>query len=367
MTAPVKSNSSPSNAPPGAATAASASASWTFRAGHEAIGREAQTAIEAAASRMSTVGEPHASDPVTVIKRSPRHVCWRLNLAQPLFVKLYLAEPRRAQREWELSVATSERGLPVPSPVAFGSWHDTGQRRDAVVTEFRARGVTAHAMAAQLRGSPEAAVQFASDLGDFVASLHRAGYLHGDFHLGNLLVETDDSDCDDEDPDGAAPFPTWLISITDHGRAQLLPSLSFHWGELFRAQRQPQLIDLTQVKFDDNKPSLQSLGAPGPLGVVLTQYYAPSMSIPYVVSMNKRYGLVGTSYMAVYEFGPKIRSASVLNFGQSGDPASPHYFDQAKLLSEKKLKTDLFDWDDVVAGAKLVYHPGEPPLGRVAQ
>jgi acyl-homoserine-lactone acylase len=138
------------------------------------------------------------------------------------------------------------------------------------------------------------------------------------------------------------------------------------WGELFRAQRQPQLIDLTQVKFDDNKPSLQSLGAPGPLGVVLTQYYAPSMSIPYVVSMNKRYGLVGTSYMAVYEFGPKIRSASVLNFGQSGDPASPHYFDQAKLLSEKKLKTDLFDWDDVVAGAKLVYHPGEPPLGRVA-
>jgi hypothetical protein len=69
MTAPVKSNSSTSNAPPGAATAASASASasWTFRAGHEAIGREAQTAIEAAASRMSTVGEPHASDPVTVI------------------------------------------------------------------------------------------------------------------------------------------------------------------------------------------------------------------------------------------------------------------------------------------------------------
>ncbi len=134
------------------------------------------------------------------------------------------------------------------------------------------------------------------------------------------------------------------------------------WADLFRVQRQPFLSDLTEIAFDDKKPSLPLMAAPGPLGVVFTQYYSPSINIPFVVAMNKRYGLVGTSYMAVYEFGPKVRSASVLNFGQSGEPDSPHFFDQAKLLSEKKLKPDLFDWPDVLAGAKLVYHPGQRPL-----
>jgi hypothetical protein len=72
------------------------------------------------------------------------------------------------------------------------------------------------------------------------------------------------------------------------------------WGELFRAQRQPQLIDLVQIAFNDHKPSLPSLGAPGPLGVVFTQYYAPSMSIPFVMSMNKRYGLVARRPLSRY-------------------------------------------------------------------
>ncbi len=133
------------------------------------------------------------------------------------------------------------------------------------------------------------------------------------------------------------------------------------WADLFRIQRQPFLSDLTEIAFDDNKPSLPLLAAPGPLGVVFTQYYTPSIKIPFVVSMNKRYGIVGTSYMAVYEFGPTVRGASVLNYGQSGDPDSPHFFDQATLLSERRLKPDLFDWRDVLAGAKKVYRPGEAP------
>jgi acyl-homoserine lactone acylase PvdQ len=139
------------------------------------------------------------------------------------------------------------------------------------------------------------------------------------------------------------------------------------WGELFRVQRQRNLVDLTSVAFDDNKPSLPLLAAPGPLGVVFTQYYAPSIKIPFLISMNKRYGLVGTSYMAVYEFGPQVRSASVLNYGQNGDPLSAHYFDQSRLLSERKLKPDLFAWPEVVAGAQLVYHPGELPVAEVAR
>jgi acyl-homoserine-lactone acylase len=133
------------------------------------------------------------------------------------------------------------------------------------------------------------------------------------------------------------------------------------WASLFRSQRQPNMVDLVEIAFDDKRPSLPTLAAPGPLGAVFTQYYSPSISIPFVLSMNKRYGVVGTSYMAVYEFGPKVRGASVLNYGQSGDPKSPHFFDQAHLLSERKLKPDLFDWGEVASGARLVYHPGQSP------
>jgi hypothetical protein len=63
--------------------------------------------------------------------------------------------------------------------------------------------------------------------------------------------------------------------------------------------------------------------------------------------------------MAVIEFrrdGPK--AASYLHYGQSHDPSSPHYFDQAKLLSERRFKPAWLDWDDVVANTARSYRPG---------
>jgi acyl-homoserine lactone acylase PvdQ len=97
------------------------------------------------------------------------------------------------------------------------------------------------------------------------------------------------------------------------------------------------------------------------MGVIFTQYYSPSMAIPFGQSRKMRYGMIGATYLAVYEFGDKIRGATALNFGVSGDPKSPHYFDQAKLLADHKLKPELFYWDDVRASAVRVYHPGQTP------
>ena len=39
-----------------------------------------------------------------------------------------------------------------------------------------------------------------------------------------------------------------------------------------------------------------------------------------------------------------------------------HFFDQARLLSERKLKRELFYWPEVLAEAKRVYHPDGPDL-----
>jgi acyl-homoserine-lactone acylase len=80
----------------------------------------------------------------------------------------------------------------------------------------------------------------------------------------------------------------------------------------------------------------------------------------------KRYAVVGSSYMASIEFGDRIKTASLLQYGASGDPKSPHFFDQAKLLSERRLKEAWFYWDDVLAHAKQSYHPGEEATSQSA-
>ena len=132
------------------------------------------------------------------------------------------------------------------------------------------------------------------------------------------------------------------------------------YAEVYRIQRQPRVADLVDLRFDDQAPSLPSLGGHGPMGVVFTQYYSPSLDIPWVISQRQRYGLVGTSYLATYEFASDgVRSASLVPLGTSGDRTSPHYFDQAILLSERKLKPAHFTKQDVLKNSRSSYHPGE--------
>ena len=133
------------------------------------------------------------------------------------------------------------------------------------------------------------------------------------------------------------------------------------WGKVFRSQRRQQVVDFRDMPFSDGDYSLPSLAGPGPMGVIFTQYSSPSLRIPFFATVKNRYGLIGATYLAVYEFGDRIRGRSVHNFGSSGDPLSPHYFDQAELLSKRQMKPELFYWDDVKAGSAMVYHPGQRP------
>lgn len=131
------------------------------------------------------------------------------------------------------------------------------------------------------------------------------------------------------------------------------------WGDIHRIQRQPNAAELLGVTFSDNEPSLPCLGGHGPMGIVFTQYYTPLNRLPWWLTLHKRYGLLGTSYLAIYEFGDRVRGASLVPFGASGHPDSPHFFDQAPLLSERRLKPELFYWNDVQAAAREKYRPGE--------
>lgn len=146
--------------------------------------------------------------------------------------------------------------------------------------------------------------------------------------------------------------------------AERLQALHGTWqipyGELYRSQRESQVADLVDARFDDKAPSLPSLGGHGPMGVALTQYFTPSVDIPLVITQKRRYSLVGSSYLAAYDFSQEpVRGASVVQFGTSGQERSPHYFDQAKLLAEQRMKPERFTPRDVKKFAVRSYHPGE--------
>jgi penicillin amidase len=118
------------------------------------------------------------------------------------------------------------------------------------------------------------------------------------------------------------------------------------WGTINRLQRPlpgaPNILDTTRV-------SSAIGGAPGGLGSVFTFHSEPFGDV------GPRIGVAGNSFVKVVEFGPTIRARSVLNFGQSGDPGSPHFFDQAALYAKRSFKEAWFSEREVKRNAVRTY------------
>jgi len=71
------------------------------------------------------------------------------------------------------------------------------------------------------------------------------------------------------------------------------------------------------------------------------------------------YGVGGNSFVAVVEFGDKVEAKTLLAGGQSGDPESVHFDDQAQRYADAEFKTVAFYKEEVLKRAVLTYHPGE--------
>ena len=74
---------------------------------------------------------------------------------------------------------------------------------------------------------------------------------------------------------------------------------------------------------------------------------------------KRYYGTSGNSFVAAVEFGPRVRAVAVSAGGESGDPASPHFIDQAIRYARGMLRPVYFWPDERQGHIAKTYHPGE--------
>lgn len=122
------------------------------------------------------------------------------------------------------------------------------------------------------------------------------------------------------------------------------------WGEVNRYQR---LNGDIYQPFDDAKPSIPIGFASGTWGALA------AYGVRYDNGTKKIYGTRGNSFVAVVEFGDKVRAKTLLAGGQSGDPDSPHFNDQAQRYADNEFKDAAYYKEDVLERAKRTYRPGQ--------
>jgi acyl-homoserine lactone acylase PvdQ len=120
------------------------------------------------------------------------------------------------------------------------------------------------------------------------------------------------------------------------------------WGDINRFQRLTG--DIVQP-FNDS-------GASIPVGFPSAQWGSlASFAARAYPGTKKWYGTSGNSFVAVVEFGERVRARAVTAGGESGDPKSPHFNDQAKRYSTGELREVYFYRDQLKGHTQREYHP----------
>ena len=121
------------------------------------------------------------------------------------------------------------------------------------------------------------------------------------------------------------------------------------WGDINRYQR----LNANIVQpFNDTEPSI-------PVGFTSARWGSlASFGARTYKGTKKMYGNTGNSFVAVVEFGDKVTAKAVTAGGESGDPKSPHFGDQAKRYSTGDLRDVYFYRPQLEGHIERQYHPG---------
>jgi acyl-homoserine lactone acylase PvdQ len=121
------------------------------------------------------------------------------------------------------------------------------------------------------------------------------------------------------------------------------------WGEINRFQR---LTGDIVHPFDDAKASIP-VGFTSAIWGSLASFGARPQT-----GTKKWYGTSGNSFVAVVEFGKKLRAIAISAGGESGDPKSKHFNDQQDRYAKGALREVYFYPAAVKANSEREYRPG---------
>ena len=122
------------------------------------------------------------------------------------------------------------------------------------------------------------------------------------------------------------------------------------WGEINRFQRVSD--DIVQ-KFNDSSPSIP-VAFPSARWGSLASFAARAYQ-----GTKKWYGTSGNSFVAVVEFGDSVRARAVTAGGESGNPSSPHFTDEATRYATGNLRDIYYYRSQLKGHTEREYHPGE--------
>ncbi len=122
------------------------------------------------------------------------------------------------------------------------------------------------------------------------------------------------------------------------------------WGDINRFQR---LDDDIRSHFDDSAPSI-------PVPFTSSRWGSlASFGAHAYPNTKKWYGTSGNSFVAAVEFGDSVRARAVTAGGESGDPSSWHFDDEAVRYATGNLRVVYFYPSQLRGHTERVYHPGE--------
>ena len=121
------------------------------------------------------------------------------------------------------------------------------------------------------------------------------------------------------------------------------------WGAINRFQR---LNDNINANFDDAQPGIPVMFPAATWGSLA------SFAARAYPNTKKWYGTSGNSFVAVVEFGPTVKARAVTAGGESGDPKSKHFNDQAERYATGNLREVYFYPAQLKGHTEREYHPG---------
>jgi acyl-homoserine-lactone acylase len=122
------------------------------------------------------------------------------------------------------------------------------------------------------------------------------------------------------------------------------------WGEINRAQRISPAI---HPPYSDVAPSIPVPFGEGRYGSLASVRSSPKPGT------KRWYGDYGNSFVAVVEFGDRVRARAVTAGGESGHLDSPHFNDEAQRYASGDLRAVYFYPDQLKGHTERVYRPGD--------